>query len=73
MIQAHARFIEGTRSRSPLMSHDRHRYACRMEQVTALEAPAAELVYRNEAHHVLPPTGRSVAIRDRQFDVRDSL
>jgi hypothetical protein len=72
VVKADAPFVEFTAQRY-VMRLDRYRCTGWVDQVPVLEALATAAVNLREAHDVVPPDGRSIAIRDRQFNVRDSL
>jgi hypothetical protein len=72
VVKADAPFVECTAQRY-VMRLDRYCYAGWVDQVSVLEALATGALNLREAHDVVPPNGRSIAIRDRQLNVRDSL
>jgi hypothetical protein len=72
VIKADAPFVERA-AQWYVMNLDRYHYAGRVDQVTVLTGFGTGAVNHGEPHNVVPPGGRTIAIRDRQFNMRGSL
>jgi hypothetical protein len=73
VVETDASFIKGAGVKPAVMRHDSYADAGWMHQTSGLKRFGASAMNQRETQHFLPPGRRSIAIRHRQIDMRNSL